>query len=343
MIASDFVGLPQKTQEFVRKVHQLGLDRTRLHGLFVVLGLYAGRPDTEDNIRKLFDNLDAIIPIDRSMALDEIVGNFYYNYNREIEEFCFKTRIPIKLREIEIPKTNKTSHLFNIEDHGLFPDSHAPLESWADYTRFYHAFIAALGAPLASQSVNLVSSYQCGMFYTQIHAQIDPKATWHVVDVIKRFLPPIYDIFVNVLIDNILEHFLGLEPEQVAINSLMPLEPAYGEQMWAFQSSLFYSNGVKIPGISQLDEQEWHGWAIKRARDFDLEYPTELLPFSQSKFEIGKVPTWPTDIAIFENCDQLIKQIRGYSLKTLETPIEKLQYRALIIQAVYSSLTMSRE
>ena len=343
MIESDLIGLPPQTQEFVRKIHQLGLDRTRVHGLFVLLGLYAGHPDTEENLRKLISNLDAVIPVDRSINLDEIVGDSYHEYNREIEEFCFKTGIPIELRDIEIPRTDKTYRLFNFQDHGLFPESHAPLENLSDYTRFYHAFLSALGAPLAGQNASLVLSYQCGTFDTQIHAQIDTKATTHIVEFIRHLLPPVYNTCINALIDNNIEYFLGLEPEQVALFSLMPSDRAYAQQMWAFQASLFYSNGVKIPGVSQLDEQEWHGWAIKRARDFDLEYPNELLPFSQSKLEIGEVPNWPTDIAIFENCDQLIRKIRGYSLKTLETPIEKLQYRALIIQAVYSSLTMSRE
>lgn len=57
MLESDFSGLPQHTRKFVERIHADGLDRARIHGLFVLLGLCAGAPDTQERLDELFKTL----------------------------------------------------------------------------------------------------------------------------------------------------------------------------------------------------------------------------------------------------------------------------------------------
>ena len=53
MLESDFFGLPDHTRKFVERIYQDGLDRVRIHGLFVLLGLHAGAPNTLSGIDEL--------------------------------------------------------------------------------------------------------------------------------------------------------------------------------------------------------------------------------------------------------------------------------------------------
>ena len=75
MNEADFENLPEQTSQFVRRLSELGLDRPRIFGLFVMLGLYAGAPDTKEKLDELFSKLNLFLPIDRSKNIDEVVGH----------------------------------------------------------------------------------------------------------------------------------------------------------------------------------------------------------------------------------------------------------------------------
>jgi len=46
----DFLKLPAETQQFALRLVDLGFDRTRVFGLFVMLGIYVGAPNTQEKI-----------------------------------------------------------------------------------------------------------------------------------------------------------------------------------------------------------------------------------------------------------------------------------------------------
>ena len=48
---SDYLELPEQTQVFVDRLIDLGFDRERVFGLFVLVGLYAGAPNTEEKLK----------------------------------------------------------------------------------------------------------------------------------------------------------------------------------------------------------------------------------------------------------------------------------------------------
>ena len=65
MNKADLVNLPAKTCQFVERLFSMGLDQTRIHGFFLLLGLYAGSPNTQETIDDIFSNLNLFLPIDR--------------------------------------------------------------------------------------------------------------------------------------------------------------------------------------------------------------------------------------------------------------------------------------
>ena len=132
MVNSDFVGLPQQTQNFVERLHSLGIDRQRIHGLFVILGLCAAAPDTQEKYDENHQNLEPVVPIDRSINIDEQVGHIHRGYHCEISEFIYRTGLSLKFREIKIPKVAKPFHIVDLKDHGLLNVDVVSMEKLAD-------------------------------------------------------------------------------------------------------------------------------------------------------------------------------------------------------------------
>ncbi len=62
MKESDFIGLPEQTIRFVERLLNLGFDRERVFGLFTLVGLYAGSPNTQDKIEELYSALQSVLP-----------------------------------------------------------------------------------------------------------------------------------------------------------------------------------------------------------------------------------------------------------------------------------------
>jgi hypothetical protein len=178
----------------------------------------------------------------------------------------------------------------------------------------------------------------------QLHARTDVFGSRQIAELIRSYRPLVYGEYFNVLSDNRIEYFLGLERGQVPLLSLMqPMDIGYAQQMWGFQSGLFYRNQEPINGVDDLSVHEWHTWVVHYSLQFDAAYPTGLVPFSDSKIELDEVPKWQNDIGNFELCDAYINEVWGYSASSIIGDIETLEYKALLVHVIYSSLTSARE
>jgi hypothetical protein len=344
VIESDFLGLPAHTRKFVERIHDDGLDRVRVHGFFVMLGLCAGAPDTQSRIEELFQTLNLAVPLDRTRNIDEVVGHVYDGYDREISEFCFRSGAELEFREIEIPNVDKGLFIVDSRDHGLFDVEVSSIERLADGSRLYDAFIAALGLSSSNRNTTLVEAFSCGIMQMQLHARTDVFGARQIAELIRSCLPLIYAQYYSALRGNRIEYFLGLERGQVPLLSLMQaMNMEYAQQMWGFQSSLFYRDQEPISGIDNLSVRDWHDWVVQNALQFDSAYPRGLVPLSGSKIQLTDLPKWQADIGRFDVCDAYISKAWGYSASSIIGEIETLEYKALLVHLVYSSLTSARE
>jgi hypothetical protein len=344
VIESDFLGLPAHTRKFVERIHDDGLDRVRVHGFFVMLGLCAGAPDTQSRIEELFETLNLAVPVDRTRNIDEVVGHVYDGYDREISEFCYRSGAELEFREIKIPDVDKSFYIVDSRDHGLFDIEVTSISRLADASRLYDAFVNALGRATASRSATLIEAFSCGIMQMQLHARTDVFGSRQIAELIRSYRPLVYGEYFSVLSGNRIEYFLGLERGQVPLLSLMqPMDMGFAQQMWGFQSGLFYRDQEPINGIDDFSVHEWHTWVVHYALQFDAAYPTGLVPFSGSKIELNEVPKWQTDIGNFEVCDAYINKVWGYSASSIIGDIETLEYKALLVHVIYSSLTSARE
>lgn len=343
MYEPDYLKLPGQTKAFVNRLIDLGFDRERVFGLFVLVGLYAGAPNTEEKIEELFAGLNVSLPIDRSRNIDEIIGHLYTGFDRELNEFCYRSGLPFDFRDIKVPNANKIFHIVELQDEGLLSKKVNSIEALLDANRLYDSFLLALGKNVLREKVSLLEAFQCGIFQIQLHGRSDQKGTRQIAEYIMLGLPCFFSGCFTPLVSGKIDYFLGLLPIQIPLAFLLGGDHDYGQQMWGFQSSLFYWDQQPLEGIDKMTFKEWHEWVVKNAELFFSEYSSRLFPFSHSKVSLTNLPTWGGTVKSFEICDHYIKESWGYSQANLESDFQALEYKALVVHVVYASLTSSLE
>jgi hypothetical protein len=309
-----------------------------------MVGLCAGAPNTQQKINELFTTLEKAIPIDRTKNIDEVVGHLYGGYDREISEFYYRSGVEIKFRAMQIPKLEKAFYIVNRKNYDLFKVNVLSIEKLADSFHLYDAFILALGRDTAAKHTSLIDAFRCGVFQMLLHTRSDVSGSMQIAELIGSCLPLIYSRYSSTLQTNNIEYFLGLERGQVPLLTLMQaMDMEYAQQMWGFQSGLFYRDQEPLGGVDDLSVREWHNWVVQNALQFDSAYPKGLVPFSESKVELSELPAWHSGIEIFDACDDYINRVWGYSASSISGAIATLEYKALLVHLVYSSLTSSRE
>lgn len=341
---TDLASLPQSTSDFVGWLPEIGLDEQQIHGLFVLLGLHVATPRPEDEIEQLMAGLMQILPHDRAVLIDNVVSDFFEDYQQPLEEFCFRSGVDFEFRSINVSEGIAPLQVLTPHDHGLLAPGVVGIENLADTSRLFQSLLIALGDSTFCKERSLKEAFFAGVFQMQIIADIDTLAAQQLGHVLSKSVPLAIGHAFQALTHNSIEYSVGLRGEQACIHRLMlGVNPAYAEQMWAFQSALFFYDEKPISGISELDPSAWHRWVMDRAKMFGEAYPTQLLSFSQSGQNLVGVPAWDREVNNFDACDQFINYVWGFSANSLSNDVELLEYKALMAYLVYASLTLSRE
>lgn len=341
---TDLASLPQSTSDFVGWLPELGLDEQQIHGLFVLLGLHVGTPRPEDEIEQLMAGLMQILPHDRAVLVENVVSDFFEDYQQPLEEFCFRSGVDFEFRSMNMSEGTAPLQVLMPQNRGLLAPGVVGIENLADTSRLFQTLLIALGESTFHKKRSLKEAFFTGVFQMQIIAKIDTLAARQLGDVLAHSAPLAVGHAFGALAHNSIEYSLGLHGEQACIHRLMlGVNPSYAEQMWAFQSALFFYDEKPISGVSELDPSAWHRWVMDRAKMFGEAYPTQLLGFSQSGQNLVGVPAWGEEVNNFEACDQFINCVWGFSANSLSNTMELMEFKALIAYLVYASLTLSRE
>lgn len=341
---TDLLSLPKTTQAFVDWLPRLGFSEQQIHGLFVLVGLYAGAPISQEEMEKLMAALDVVIPIDRTVIIDHLVREFFEEYLRPIEEFCYRSGFEFSFKPIKMGDDMDPMYLFNPRDHGLLENSITSVNTLLDASRLFSSLLTALGESTCRQERSLKEAYVAGIYQIQGMAQIDHSVAQQLRHTIQASLPLVIGQVFSAITQNTLDYTMDCERVQVALLSLVGgMKEEYARHIWSFQSALFYHEQQRIKGIDDLDPESWHRWVVDCARAFGGAYPSQIAPFSKSGLTLIATPEWGTSISRFEICDQFISDNWAYSSTGIRSGLELLEYKALVVHAVYASLAMDGE
>lgn len=341
---TDLASLPKKTQAFVDWLPRLGFSAQQIHGLFVLVGLYAGAPGSQGEMEKLMEALDVVIPSDRTAIIDHLVSEYFEGYRFPIEEFFYRSGYESSFKPIKIAEDMDPVYLFNPRDHGLLENSVTSVNALLDASRLFSSLLTALGESTCRQERSLKEAYAAGIYQMQGMAQIDYSVAQQLLHIIRASQPLVIGQVFSAITQNTLDYTMNCESVQVALLGLMGgINEEYARHMWGFQSALFFHEQHRIEGIDDLDPESWHRWVVDCARAFGGAYPSQLAPFSESGVSLRGIPEWRNSISSLENCDQFIAENWAYSCTDIRSGLELLEYKALVVHSVYASLTSDRE
>jgi TPR repeat protein len=341
---TDLASLPKNTDKFVEWLPQLGLSEQQIHGLFVLVGLYAGTPRTADEIEEIYTPLQQVIPHDQRAVINQLVDDFFEEYQLPLEEFCLRSGYEFEFRPIKIREDIEPFHLLNLRDHKLLDPEINGVSKLADASRLFQSFLTALGESTFRQNRSMKEAFLAGVYQMQHMGQIDLYAVQQLSQFISTSAPLVIGHAFRAITRNTLDYSLNGEIEQAALHTLMSsMERDYAQQMWGFQSCLFFHDQQRISGVAELEPKDWHRWVTDRALVFSDAYPTQLVGFNQSGATLVGVPAWAAEVNDFKACDDFISLVWGFSADTLKNEMELLEYKALMIHTVYASLAISRD
>ena len=350
LIDHDLIGLPDAPIELVLKMQAAGLDRTQLHGFFVLLGCYGGMPRTEDELKELMLILDKHLPHDRSVYIEDIVGDFYNGYERQIGEFVYKWGADILFRDIRNEGGSDPIHIVCSKDYGLIKGGSKgeviTKDKLRPFTGLYLPFLTALGMDTSKatvKNVSLIESYLCGALQFQLFSRMDITAAQQLGIILTERMPLSLGNYFSAFTRDHIDYTKGLLPDQVSIVGLGVGPTEYGQQFWAFQSWLYFRDGAPIEETDEQLPAQWHEWVLANAKMFSETYPDGLLPLSDSNVVLQDLPEWGSEILDFRAVDEYINKVWGYSGFNVLSVIQGREYRALLTHVIYSSLTKSRE
>ena len=96
-------------------------------------------------------------------------------------------------------------------------------------------------------------------------------------------------------------------------------------------------------GREKSQTHRWHKWVVDRGQAFSDSYPNGLVLFSAFGVTLHDLLAWDSGITDYKACDPFIESVWGFSGSNLNTLVELLTYKALLVHVVYRSLTASRE
>jgi len=243
LLGSDLTDLPVETQGFAEYICALGLTRTQVHGLFVFLGLHVGTPRTEIEMLDIIKTAEIVVPHDRAINLDDVVGDFYSGYEPILNEFYFRSGVTLELREIRAFEDMIPVGILSPKDNGLLDSSISIINTLSDSSRIMLSLIEALGQNTGSMRRSLLDAYLSGVFQMQILGVCDSKGVRQLHSVLTSWPPLFLGAIFTSLSTNSFERFYGLLPLQVPLERLMSgIDEEYGRQMWAFQSHIFFDD-----------------------------------------------------------------------------------------------------
>lgn len=331
----DFTGLSSELIAFVQKLENIGIDRTRIFGLFFMLGLYTSAPTSEESGDAIYEILSRYF-VEKPSLSDELINYSLQGstgFSKQINEFCYRTGFEFSSSSILNPKNE------SLLDQNIFH-----IEKLSYSNKLFDSFLNSLGDSILNYKVNLCEAFFCGYFQMMNIGQLDINAAYEVGSTIKASQPVIYGAAIFAFCNGHIDYFIKLENIQIALRHLAgPLNIEYLKQLWIFQSYIFYEDGVPIQEVHSLELKHFHAWVLHNAISFDKDtYPNGLMPYSQSNNDLHDIPVFE-NISTLEECDRYINIKWGYTYDSLSNDIERLEYKGLIILLIYFSLTKSRE
>lgn len=235
-----------------------------------------------------------------------------------------------------LPNMSEPVSEFTFKNHKLLGEDDALISTMADSSSALQRIFEGIGEELLENGYDVLRAYKAGICFFNVKAQVDTRATQQITLLVSSMLPPIpraIELFArqtNYSFDNFTEIQVPL------LHFIQSLDEEFGRIVWAYQSWVFYNDGVELSEVPSLDLAEFMLTCRKAAFRFLEQHHQAVHPVAQKDVhrEMFPIldPSQDERRAIFEG----IHAAWGYPL--FDSKSDLLTSKALVVFAYFCAM-----
>lgn len=185
---------------------------------------------------------------------EELLGPLRdYGIQSLFEEFVWRTEADIQPRQVMLPNMSRPVSEFTFKNHNLLGEDDARINTMAGASLALQRIFAGVGEELQVHSYDLLSAFKSGMCFFNIKAQVDTRATQQIISLVSSMLPPTPSAL-ELFARQPNYDFDGFTDIQIPLlHFIQPLDEEFARMVWAYQSWVFYKDGVELSDVPSLE------------------------------------------------------------------------------------------
>ena len=268
---------------------------------------------------------------------EELLGPLRdYGIQCLLEEFVWRTEADIQPRQVMLPNMSEPVSEFTFKNHKLLGKDDACISTMADTSLALQRVFEGIGAELLENGYDVLRAYKAGMCFFNVKAQVDTRATQQMILLVSSMLPPIpsaIQLFARQA-DYSFDNFTDIQVP--LLHFIQVLDEEFGRMVWAYQSWVFYKDGVELREVPSLDLPEFMLTCREAAFQFLEQHQHAVYLVAQKGVHHEMFPILDLNQderrAIFEG----IQAAWGYPL--VDTKSDLLTSKALFVFAYFCAM-----
>jgi hypothetical protein len=330
----------QNLDNLIMALRPFQLSENFLHGTLFLLGAVLMRTSSGTTPQQAQQALQWALPHDINEVSDDILGRMYDGQiTSVIEEFIYRTKIQIPMREIRVKDV--VMYLIEPKNHGLLPDVDLTdvAHELREVSKLYYAMTEEIGRHLGASDYTYEEAYFAGICFFSSWAHIDMKAVAVVLQILFGSAPPVLQ-FVFSLPSIPGAQPTGWLPTQIALWGFVAgLDESFMAVAWPYQSWLLFRNQQPIRGVEEMPPSVFLDHCYEFTRPFSAKFTAQVREISHLGIGPDNVPAWTGSGSEKGALAECVTSISGYSIDDKLLPkIERKQVNACIIFVLFCSL-----
>ncbi|MDB9924066.1 hypothetical protein OAC90_01145 [Planktomarina sp.] len=276
--------------------------------------------------------------VDPNREFEELLGPLNdWILNNTYDELIWRFNGSIEARKIQTAEMAFPVFVYNFKNHGIICDDDSKVARLHDSEKFFTKAMGILGDQLFEKEYDATKSFKTGFCAANLRAQADAMTTARAGAFFDSFLPLIFAAANGITKQKKLSWSGHLKIQIPLQQFLLGLPHDLGETIWAYQSSIFFKDGLPRAGIEDLEINPFMIECKAKVIEFYQKHPAKCQELASANNHWSTFPHLQKDSDERESILTLINQSLGYDVPS-QSYAEECTLKGLIIFGYFCSL-----